>query len=330
MIHHWLHTIERNVLNSTNVSEGQIGHRLFSIPDKPYIEDYPIAFIFKNMPLNFHFRQSFDQLQDHFNTKFIDLGHLRNNDINSVTNLLKDISKSHRIIFIGGDMEVSNAILNTFRSNTSTQRHCYISDLVATNDAERNTYLGLQRHLNNKESLSKLDDTKALSLGQIKSSPEKVEPMIRNAHHISLNLNALDHTCLRNTAKNLTGLSIFEICQMFKSIGSVQSIQTIHLQTNEMKAPDVADLCALLCWYFLEGAEHAMLEDVHDQTNKSYIVYIESLDTDITFIQGNKTGKWWLKNPGTIESGEYIPCSYEDYQTVCQNDIPNKFLAYFE
>ncbi len=329
MIHHWLHTIERDVLNNTNVLEGQIGHRLFSIPDKPYIEDYPIAFIFKNMPMNFHFRKAFDQLQDHFSIKFIDLGHLRNNDIQSITNLLKDLGQSHRIMFIGGDLEVSNEIINTFRSKTATQRHCLISDVVSANDAEQTSFLGLQRHLNNTSSLSMLDDTKALSLGQIKSNPEKVEPMIRNAQHVSLNLDSLDHTCLRNTAKNLTGLSIYNICQMFKYVGAAQT-KTIHIQTNDMKAPDVAELCALLSWYFLEGAETAMQEDVHDKSNKSYVVYIDSLDTDITFIQGKKTGKWWLKNPGNNDSGEYIPCSYEDYETVCQNDIPNKFLAYFD
>ncbi len=329
MIHHWLHTIERTVLNNTNVSDKQIGHRMASIPDKPYIEDYPIAFIFQNMPLNFHFRKAFDQLNDHFSTKFIDLGHLRNKDIKSITNLLKDLSQSHRIVFVGGDINVSNAIINTFRSKTTTQRHCLISDVVTDNDAEQNTYLGLQRHLNALPTLKNLDDTMALSLGQIKANPAKVEPMLRNAQHLSLNLNALDHTCLPQAAKNLTGLSIYEICQIFKYVGST-STKTIHIQTNEFKAPEIAELCSLLTWYFLEGAETAMQEDVYDKSNKEYVVYIDSLDADLTFIQGKKTGKWWFKNPGQNESGEYIPCSFEDYETVCQNDIPNKFLAYFD
>ncbi len=329
MIQHWLHQIDKQVLLQ-NAPEGSIGHRLLDLKADSLIEDYPIAFVHKNMPMNFHHRVALGELSDHFDSSFIDLGYLRNGSDQSVSNLFKDLGKSHIIIFTGGNSDTSNMIINTLRSKTSKQKHVLVTDKVQETDAEQTNYIGVQRHLNTKDQLNELHDATTLSLGQVKSNITKVEPLIRSAHHLTINLHALDHTCLLNNAKNLTGLSIYEICQILKYAGAAPHLKSVHFQTNECKATEIGKLLALLSWYYLEGFEQATSEDVFDDNNKKVVVYLESLDTEITFVQGNRSGKWWLKNPGENENSAFIPCTYEDYQTVCQNQVPDKFLVYFD
>ena len=43
---------------------------------------------------------------------------------------------------------------------------------------------------------------------------------------------------------------------------------------------------------------------------------------DPTFLQSKRTGRWWMQLPNK----KFIPCSYKDYVTASQNEIPERWL----
>jgi hypothetical protein len=83
---------------------------------------------------------------------------------------------------------------------------------------------------------------------------------------------------------------------------------------------------AQMIWYLMDGIrsgkEEAHLEHTHE-FNHFNMAFAE---VSTTFLQSKRSGRWWMQ----ISEKKYVACSYQDYLTACNNDIPEAWLRAVE
>jgi hypothetical protein len=51
------------------------------------------------------------------------------------------------------------------------------------------------------------------------------------------------------------------------------------------------------------------------------------------FWKSNLTGRWWMelpyKNTKYTREQHLVPCTYNDYQMACNDELPDKFMKYY-
>lgn len=56
--------------------------------------------------------------------------------------------------------------------------------------------------------------------------------------------------------------------------------------------------------------------------NQFLTYHITFTDNDTIFYKSKKTNRWWMQ----LQNNILIPCSYQDYITACNNEIPERWL----
>ena len=89
---------------------------------------------------------------------------------------------------------------------------------------------------------------------------------------------------------------------------------------------------AQMIWYFIEGIEIRKSDYpvVSMQQFQKFLVEIEGHEEEIIFLKSMKSDRWWLHVPvGSSKKRYYkmIPCSYKDYLTALENEIPEKWIT---
>jgi len=96
-----------------------------------------------------------------------------------------------------------------------------------------------------------------------------------------------------------------------------------------------AQVTAQMLWYFLDGFFSRKGDYPAAQTGLTeYVVYLRKLNYQITFWKSNKSGRWWMQVPvtttGKLERHRLIPCSLQDYQAACREELPERLLKAME
>ena len=81
-----------------------------------------------------------------------------------------------------------------------------------------------------------------------------------------------------------------------------------------------------MIWYLIDGIrtgkEEASLKNQHD-----FNVYnLAFAEINTVFLQSKRTGRWWMR----VGEEQFIACSYQDYKTASNNDIPEAWLRALE
>jgi formiminoglutamase len=87
-----------------------------------------------------------------------------------------------------------------------------------------------------------------------------------------------------------------------------------------------------MIWYLIEGFYHRKAEEEFNTDN--YFRYLVTLNEDpheLVFYKSKQTEKWWMEVPFPISKTKYsrssiVPCSYSDYLTAGQGEIPDRWL----
>ena len=99
-----------------------------------------------------------------------------------------------------------------------------------------------------------------------------------------------------------------------------------------------AHLAAQMLWYFLDGFAGRKGDDPH--MNKSalmkYIVSMHETQSDISFYRSPLSDRWWMEvitgndNKQKYANHYIVPCSYKDYETACNNEIPDRWWQVYQ
>lgn len=179
-------------------------------------------------------------------------------------------------------------------------------------------------------------------LGQVRGDIGEVEPIVRNADMLSFDISAIRNSDAPGTGNaSPNGFYGEEACQIVRYAGMSDKLSCIgfyELNPAFDSNGQTAHLVAQMIWYFIEGyysrkSDHPTMES-NDYTK--YRVSIKDHKHEIVFYKSMKSDRWWMDVPYPpnkkirYERHHLVPCSYNDYQTACREEMPDRWWQTFQ
>lgn len=206
------------------------------------------------------------------------------------------------------------------------------------------TNAGYQSYLVDKEAVALMEklyfDT--YRLGLVRSNLEEVEPMIRNADLFSFDVSSVrcpDAPGNGNAYPN--GFYSEEACQIIRYAGLSDKLTSIGFyeynplfDNNGQTAMSVAQMI----WYFTDGFYNRK-KDFPAKDKQGFVKYhvtFKEQPESIVFYKSKKSDRWWMEIPlqtelkNKYERHYLVPCSYNDYKTALNEEIPERWWQTFK
>ena len=200
------------------------------------------------------------------------------------------------------------------------------------------TYFADQRSIN---LISKLFFD-AYRLGEVRSKIEEAEPVIRHADMISFDISAVKYSDAPGSGNaSPNGFYSEEACQLARYAGlndKLTSVGFYEYNPKYDKNEQTAQLLAQMIWCFLDGFYNRKNDQPLYENNgfTKYRVSLKSNKYEILFYKSNKSDRWWMDVPYPsdkrikYERHHLVPCSYNDYVTACNEEMPDRWWQTFQ
>ncbi|QLG45826.1 formimidoylglutamase [Costertonia aggregata] len=217
--------------------------------------------------------------------------------------------------------------------------HSYMSKIIT--DKPNNLFnfsnIGYQSYFNAQEEIDLMERLffDAYRLGEIASDITLAEPVLRNAHLISLDARAVRASEIGLSSNfSPNGFTGREICAIARYAGLSDNVSIFGIYESENTSQS-HQLVAQMIWYFIEGFNFRIKESPFENSN-DFIKFIVPSDTDeLIFHKSNLTERWWVEVPSILsshnktKSPSLLPCAEKDYLDACDQNIPERwFKAY--
>lgn len=327
----------------------------------PLLQDIQIVLIGLDAANADAIRQSLYKLSFNFpKVKIADLGNLKKTTASFIIPVLKELHDTNILpILIGGQTEhiyaqyqahyAKRALTNLvvldervhFDLEEEQAKDLYLTKILQNRKLFNLSVLGCQGHyvpLDVKKYFSKRY-FELFNLGKVRSNMEELEPILRDADLMAVNLDAIRNSDVSGVpTPSPNGLFGEEACQIHWYAGMSDKLSSIgfygyHHDLDEQAQG--AQLLAQMLWHFLNGFYHRKNDFPKSTDNLTeYIVEQKSLDHQITFWKSTKSGRWWMQVPiKTRKKHErhfLIPCSYKDYQLACNGELPERLVSAYQ
>lgn len=199
------------------------------------------------------------------------------------------------------------------------------------------SFIGCQAHYTEPGIFEYLDKRHFdyVRLGSAKANMPELEPIIRDADLLSLNISALKHSeAPGQEMPGPSGFSVEEACQIARYAGMSDKLKSFGIygykQALDHKAQG-AKAAALIAWYFIDGFFNRKGDfPVSTDGLVEYIVDFKKLDYQLTFWRSERSGRWWMQVPlktrAKYQRHYLVPCSYNDYKMACQDELPERLV----
>jgi len=202
------------------------------------------------------------------------------------------------------------------------------------------TAIGFQTYFNSQEEIDLMEKLyfESYRLGDISQSIGLVEPLLRDADIVTLDLNSVKSSEVSfNQKYSPNGFNGREICAISRYSGISNKVSSFGIFEYNPSNDDQATamLVAQIIWYFIEGFNCRVNDDdFSNQSNyQKFTVLVE--DEELVFYKSKKTGRWWIEIPfveySNTKSQQHplLACMYEDYETATKGTLPERwFKAY--
>jgi formiminoglutamase len=179
----------------------------------------------------------------------------------------------------------------------------------------------------------------ALRLGKSRTVIEETEPILRDADLLTFHANALKMSELPAVeGASPSGYFLEEACQLCRYAGmsdKLTSFGVYGLCADRDRDHQSAQAVAQLIWYFMDGVFNRQGDfPVSIKGLTEYVVDIPAYNYQLTFWKSTYSGRWWLQVPADIKRKQQrhrlIPCSYQDYQAACREELPERLFNAFK
>lgn len=201
------------------------------------------------------------------------------------------------------------------------------------------THMGHQLFYTNPKFLDMIESLNfdAFRLGEMRNDMLEMEPYLRNADLVSFDISAIrsaDAPADAVTSPN--GLNGEEACQLCRFAGISNKVSSFGLyEVNPYFDQNNQGIkqAAQMIWYFIEGFSFRKDDDYPSENNQEFIKYmvnLESVDHEIIFWKSNYSNKWWMEiSQDSLDHPVYLPCSYKDYLSAMQDELPDKWMKVY-
>jgi arginase family enzyme len=224
---------------------------------------------------------------------------------------------------------VADAWIDLDESEGITDRSFLLEMLTSQPNFVRHyTHLGFQSYFVHPRMLETLDKLRFdfIRSGRLRESIEEAEPALRSADLFSFDMSTVRFSdAPANIHGSPNGLSGDEACALTRYAGMATALSSFGIFGYDPKA-DVhqmsARLIAQMIWYFVEGLVLRNQEVSLDNREGFAKFNVRFTANDTTFLKSRRSGRWWMQLP----SQQFVPCSYSDYLTACNDEIPERWL----
>lgn len=206
------------------------------------------------------------------------------------------------------------------------------------------TNIGYQTFLVNQGAIDLMKDLffDVYRLGIARSNMAEIEPLVRNADMLAFDISAIRQSdAPGNGNATPNGFYGEEACQITRYAGMSDKLTCIgfyEMNPAYDRNGQTAHQVAQMIWYFIDGFYHRQQD--HPGTDQEgfirYNVQLTNHEEGIVFFKSKKTERWWMEVKCAENIREkyrrhyLVPCSYADYQTTCENDIPDRWWQAYQ
>ncbi len=196
--------------------------------------------------------------------------------------------------------------------------------------------IGYQTYFNSQEEIDLMERLyfEAYRLGEVSNAINSVEPVLRDAHIVTVDLKSVRAAEVGERLKfTPNGLDGKEICAITRYAGISNKVSSFGIYEYHFAQKDTitAMLIAQMIWYFVEGVNCRVKDD--DFVNSdNYLKYNVLIDNEeLIFFKSVKTGRWWIEIPflanvnNKLKKHTLLPCAHEDYVAATEGKIPERW-----
>ncbi len=201
--------------------------------------------------------------------------------------------------------------------------------------------IGYQTYFNSQEEKDLMDSLyfESYRLGSVSKDITLVEPVMRDANIVSIDLSAVKGSEVSLNQKfSPNGLDGKEICAIARYAGISNKVSSFGIYEYKPSKDDdiTCMLISQMLWYFIEGVNFRVKDDdfLDDSSYQKFITLVE--DQELVFYKSNKTGRWWIEIPFLTEINNklkrhtLLPCMHQDYLDACNNKVPDRWYKAFQ
>ncbi|MEJ2112869.1 MAG: formimidoylglutamase [Flavobacteriaceae bacterium] len=201
--------------------------------------------------------------------------------------------------------------------------------------------LGYQTYFNPQEEIDLMERLyfESYRLGEISGDITIVEPVMRDANIVSIDLNSVRASEVSQNQKySPNGFDGKEICAISRYAGISNKVSSFGIYEYKPSKNDdnTSMLVAQIIWYFIEGVNFRVKDDDFNN-EKHYQKFITLVDSqELIFYKSVKTGRWWIEIPfsskvnNKLKKHTLLPCMHKDYVDACNNTIPERWYKAFQ
>ncbi|RED50348.1 formimidoylglutamase [Seonamhaeicola aphaedonensis] len=201
--------------------------------------------------------------------------------------------------------------------------------------------IGYQTYFNSQEEIDLMESLyfESYRLGEISNNIASVEPVLRDANIVSIDLTSVKSSEVSLNQKfSPNGLDGKEICAISRYAGISNKVTSFGIYEYKPSNDDEISsmLISQMIWYFIEGVNCRVKDDDFSNEN-NYQKFITLVDSqELIFYKSNKTGRWWIEIPFLAEVNNklkrhtLLPCMHQDYIDASNNIVPDRWYKAFQ
>ena len=216
---------------------------------------------------------------------------------------------------------VIDAVIDSVLFDATPDNENYITEILTREDSllQNLSFIGVQTYYNHPSKFDIFDKlyVEYYKLGEVQKDLQEVEPEIRDAHIVSIDMGAIKNADMpAQKISHPNGFTGQEICTLTRMAGiSVQNKILGIFEYNPYydKNMNGAHLAAQMIWYYIEG-KNVYQPDYPHIDKKNLIKFI--VDNEIiklNFYKNTQTSRWWVEIPGFGGKNKLFSCTEKDY-----------------